>query len=201
MTVMKVNRIYNFVKNKDLIVPSQNVQTCISKFFGSPVMRNGLVDFAVCMFVCVGVRAVVAADKIDVSTVITKSDAEAILGVPVKDAKGRNKQGTDGFYDSEWSYYAVKGDKALVFDVLFPGREAPPHLAQTMFSVLGPEGKKPTSVDGLGDKAIFYHDKTGLEMLNILKRNILITIGMHGVPAETALEKEKSAAKKILAQL
>jgi hypothetical protein len=102
-------------------------------------MRNLLVGFAVCMFVCVAVRAVIGADKVDVSTVITKSDAESILGVPVKVAKGRNKEGTDGFYESEWSYYAVKGDKALVFDVLFPGRKAPPHLAETMFSVLGPE--------------------------------------------------------------
>jgi hypothetical protein len=38
-------------------------------------------------------------------------------------------------------------------------------------------------------------------MLHILKGNILITIGMHGVPAETAVEKEKAVAKKILAQL
>ncbi len=150
---------------------------------------------------CVGLYSAAAADKIDVSAVVTKADAEAILGVPVKNAQGRNKVGADGFYDSEWSYYAVTGDKALVFDVLLPGREAPPHLAETMFSVLGPEHGKPTNVDGLGDKAIFYHDKTGLDMLNVAKGNVLITIGMHGVPAETALEQEKSLAKNILAKL
>jgi hypothetical protein len=70
-----------------------------------------------------------------------------------------------------------------------------------MFSVLGPERGKPTPVDGFGDKAIFYHGKTGLDMLHILKGDILITIGMHGVPAKTALEQEKSLAKKILAKL
>jgi hypothetical protein len=70
-----------------------------------------------------------------------------------------------------------------------------------MFSVLGPERGKPTAVDGFGDKAIFYHDKTGLEMLNILKRDVLITIGMHGVSAKTALEQEKSLARKILVKL
>ena len=142
------------------------------------------------------IQSVTAGDKIDVSAVVTKSDAEAILGVPVKAPKGRNKDGADGFYDSEWSYYAVTGDKALVFDVLyFAG------MTEKMFSVLGPESGKPTPVDGLGDKAIFYHDKTGLDMLNILKGNILVTIGIHGLPPKTALEQEKSLAQKILAHL
>src|SRR6266516_4602428 len=118
-------------------------------------MKNNLIIAAL---LCVVVYSVAAGDKIDVSAVVTEADAEAILGVPVKDAKGRNKEGSDGFYDSEWSYYAVKGGKALV-----------------------------------------YYDKSGLEMLNILKGNILITIGMHGVPAKTALEQEKLLAKKILA--
>jgi len=148
-------------------------------------MKNNLIIAAL---LCVVVYSVAAGDKIDVSAVVTKADAEAILGVPVKDPKGRNKEGSDGFYDSEWSYYAVKGDKALVFDVFYAGREALPHLTQTMFSVLG-------------DKAIFYYDKSGLEMLNILKGNVLITIGMHGVPAKTVLEQEKLLAKKILPKL
>jgi len=38
-------------------------------------------------------------------------------------------------------------------------------------------------------------------MLNILKGNVLITIGMHGVPAKTVLEQEKLLAKKILPKL
>jgi hypothetical protein len=164
-------------------------------------MKRRLLNLVIGTAVAVSASSAFAGDKIDVSAVVTKSDAEAILGAPVKEAKGRNKEGSDGFYDSEWSYHAVTGDKALVFDVLYAGRDAPPHLTQTMFSVLGPERGKPTIVDGFGDKAIFYHDKTGLEMMNILKGNILITIGMHGVPAKTALEQEKSLAKKILAKL
>jgi hypothetical protein len=64
-------------------------------------------------------------EKVDVSAVITKADAEKILGVPVKDARGQNKESKDSFYDSEWSYYAAKGDKALVFDFLV----GPPGLA------------------------------------------------------------------------
>src|SRR5262252_3868721 len=100
-----------------------------------------------------------AAEKLDISQIITKADAEDALGVPVKDAKGKNKEGADGFYDSDWSYYAVSGDKALIFDFLIGGTKAPPHLTQTMFSVMGPEHGKPTPVAGFGDKAIFYHEK------------------------------------------
>ena len=139
-----------------------------------------------------------AGEKVDISAVFTKADAEKILGVPVKDPQGRNKETKDGFYDSEWSFYATKGDKALVFDFLV----GPPGLAATMFSVLPPDGGKNfTKIEGFGDKAIFYHDKTGLEMLNILKGDTLITIGIHGLPASAALEQTKAAAKKILAQL
>src|SRR5438093_8991231 len=124
-------------------------------------MKNNLIIAAL---LCVVVYSVAAGDKIDVSAVVTKADAEAILGVPVKDPKGRNKEGTDGFYDSEWSYHGVKDDKALVLDLLVAGRDAPPNLTKTMFSVLPPNGGKSTNVSGLGEKAIFYHDKTGLEM-------------------------------------
>ncbi len=164
-------------------------------------MKLRLINIVAAAAFCLGSWTVFAGDKIDLSNVITKADAEKMLGVPVKDAKGWNKEGSDGFYDSEWSYYATKGDKALVLDLMFAGREAPPHLTKTMFSVLPPNGGKSTSVDGLGDKAIFYHDKTGLDMLNILKGDVLITIGIHGLPANAALKQEKSAATKILARL
>src|SRR5881397_2160615 len=130
-------------------------------------MKNNLIIAAL---LCVVVYSVAAGDKIDVSAVVTKADAEAILGVPVKDPKGRNKEGADGFYDSEWSYHAVNGDKTLVLDLLVAGRDAPPNLTKTMFSVLPPNGGKSTKVDGLGEKAIFYHDKSGLDMLNIPQR-------------------------------
>ena len=118
-------------------------------------------------------RSAIAGDKIDVPKVITKSDAEKILGVPVKDAKGRNQNGTGGYYDSEWSYRAIEGDKGLYFDVLYAGRDAPPHLTQTMFSMLPADGSKSTRIDGLGDKAIFCPNETGMAMLHVLKGDIL----------------------------
>ena len=146
-------------------------------------------------------RPAAAGDKIDVPKVVTKSDAEKILGVPVKDAKGRNQNGTDGYYDSEWSYRAIEGGKGLYFDVLYAGRKAPPLLTQTMFSVLPADRSKSTRVDGLGDKAIFCPNETGMAMLHVLKGDTLITIGIHGLPANAAFEPEKSLATKILANL
>jgi len=164
-------------------------------------VKHKLINLVVGTAVVVSTCSAFAGERVDVSTVITKADAEKILGVPVKDPKGRNKEGADGFYDSEWSYHAVKGDKALVLDLLVAGRDAPPHLTKTMFSVLPPNGGKSTNVGGLGEKAIFYHDKSGLDILNILKGDMFITIGIHGLPATAALEQEKTVATKILAHL
>jgi hypothetical protein len=164
-------------------------------------MRRAKVGFAILIIICVGVRSAMAGNKIDIPKVITKSDAEKVLGVPVKGAKGRNQNGKGGYYDSEWSYHAIKGDKLLMFDVLYAGQEAPPHLTQTMFSVLPADGSKSTVIDGLGDKAIFCPTETGMAMLHVLKGDILITIGIHGLPATAALEQEKGIAAKILAHL
>jgi hypothetical protein len=168
---------------------------------GEDFIRRTMVGFAILVIICAGVRSAMAGDRIDIPKVITKSDAEKILGVPVKDAKGRNQNGTDGYYDSEWSYHAIEGDKALMFDVLYTGREAPPHLTQTMFSMLPADGSKSTRIDGLGDKAIFCPNETGMAMLHVLKGDILIMIGIHGLPANAVLDPEKSMATKILANL
>jgi hypothetical protein len=164
-------------------------------------MRRTVVDFAVSIIICMGVCSATAGDKIDVPKVITKTDAEKILGVHVKDAKGRNQNGKGGYYDSEWSYHAIEGGEGLYFDVLYAGQDAPAHLTQTMFSVLPADGSKSTRIDGLGDKAIFCPNETGMAMLHVLKGDILITIGIHGLPADAVLDSEKSMATKILANL
>ena len=164
-------------------------------------MIRTMIGLPILLFICAGVRSAMAGDKIDVPKAINKSDAEKILGVPVKDAKGRNQNGAGGYYESEWSYHAIDGDKGIYFDVLYAGREAPPHLTQTMFSMLPADGSKSTRIDGLGDKAIFCPNETGMAMLHVLQRDILITIGIHGLPANAVLDSEKSMATKILANL
>jgi hypothetical protein len=161
-------------------------------------MKCKLINVVIGIAVVTCTCSVFAGDKIDVSKVITKSDAEKILGVPVKDAKGRNQNGSDGYYDSEWSYYAIKGDKALMFDVLYAGK---PGLAPSLFSVLPADGSKSTRIDGFGDKAIFCPNETKMAMLHVLKGNILITIGIHGLPANEVRDREQSMATKILANL
>ena len=164
-------------------------------------MKRRLLNLVIGTAVAVSTSSAFAGDKIDVPKVVTKSDAEKILGVPVKDARGRNQNGTGGYYESEWSYHAIEGDKGLYFDVLYAGREAPPHLTQTMFSMLPADRSKSTRIDGLGDKAIFCPNETGMAMLHVLKGDILITIGSHGLSADAALDPEKSLATKILANL
>ena len=164
-------------------------------------MRRTIVGFAVSIIICVSVRSVMAGDKIDVPKVITKSDVEKIVGGPIKDPKGHNKSGSGGYYESEWSYRAVAGDKGIYFDVLYAGQDAPPHLTQTMFSMLPADKSKSTPVDGLGDKAIFCPNETGMAMLHVLKGDILITIGFHGPAPKTVLDSEKVMATKILANL
>ena len=153
------------------------------------------------IIICAGVSSVMAGDKIDVPKVITKSDVEKIVGAPVKDPKGHNKNGSGGYYESEWGYRSVEGDKGLYFDVLYAGQDAPPHLTQTMFSVLPADNSKSTRIDGLGDKAIFCPNETGMAMLHVLKGDILVTIGIHGLPANAVLDSEKSMATKIIANL
>jgi hypothetical protein len=164
-------------------------------------MRRTIVPFAILIVICAGVRSGMAADQIDVRKVVTKSDVEKILGEPVKDAKGHNQNGKGGYYESEWSYRAIKGDKGIYFDVLYAGREAPAHLTETMFSVLPADKSKSTPIEGLGDKAIFCPNETGMPMLHVLKGDTLITIGMHGISDHAALEPAKSMATKILAKL
>ena len=164
-------------------------------------MRRIIVGFAILIIIYAGVRSVMAGDKIDVPKVITKSDVEKIVGAPVKDPKGRNKNGTAGYYESEWSYRSIEGKAGIYFDVLYAGQGAPPHLTQTMFSMLPADKSKSTPVQGLGDKAIFCPNETGMAMLHVLKGDILITIGFHGQAPKTVLDSEKSLATKILASL
>ena len=164
-------------------------------------MRRTIVGFAILIIICAGVRSVMAGDKIDVPKVITKSDVEKIVGGPVREPKGHNKNGTDGYYESEWSYRSIEGNAGIYFDVLYAGQGAPAHLTQTMFSMLPADKSKSTPVDGLGDKAIFCPNETGMAMLHVLKGDVLITIGFHGPAPKAVLDSEKAMATKILANL
>src|SRR5258708_28821759 len=62
-------------------------------------MKRKLINLLIVTALVVCAGCAIAGDKIDVLKVITKSDAEKILGVPVKDAKGRNQNGKGGYYN------------------------------------------------------------------------------------------------------
>ena len=60
--------------------------------------------------------AFAAETHIDVSKVITKSEAESILGAKTKDSTPRNVQGGDGYY-SKCNYYSITPGKTLLVRV------------------------------------------------------------------------------------
>lgn len=164
------------------------------------------IGLALAMTVCL-TNSIVAGDaRIDVSQIITKTDAESILGEKVKDASPRNAEGKDGYY-SKCNYYTESRGKSLVLRVYQPGGGAigpQKELELVAASSSGP--MKP--VDGLGDNAQMFSG-TGdsgpasrVFMLYIAKGDAFITIGLGGIDDEsTALAKAKEVANKILAKL
>jgi hypothetical protein len=148
--------------------------------------------------------AVAAADPgIDVSHIIDQSMAESVLDVKVKEAEPRNVQGGDGHY-SKCNYYSVPPGKTLLLRVY---QAADGYDPEKEFETVTKNTPAAIEVLGLGDKAIVT---TGIAnglpqhalMLYAIKKNALITVGLSGVEDEdAALEKAKSVAQKILAQL
>ncbi len=167
-------------------------------------MKRALVSVVVLTIVCAETHLAFAADKLDLSTIITKSDAEAILGDRVNDPKVSKKQDADG-YDSSFQYYTEKMDKSLMFDV---SQFTPEKMtAKERFSVLGSAESKLEPVKGIGEEAGFIErgsgsDITHTTMLYVLKGNAIVTVAMGEVTdPNAALEQEKTIANKILARL
>ena len=167
-------------------------------------MKRALVRVVILAIVYAETHLAFASDKLDLSTIITKSDAEAILGERVNDPKVSNKRDADG-YDSSFQYYTEKMDKSLLFDV---SHFAPEKMtAKQRFSVLGSAENKLEPIQGIGEKAAFIErgsgsDITHTTILYVLKGNAIVTVGMAGITdPNAALEQEKTIASKILARL
>lgn len=139
-----------------------------------------------------------APKQIDVAAVITKADAEATLGAPVKDPQLRNGDGADGYY-SRCNYYTEAGGKSLVLRV---HQSAGGKIdAKKEFEALRASTGKIESLTGLGDRAGYSADG-GKLMLYVAKGDAFITIGIGGMADEAAcLDKGKGIARKILASL
>ena len=149
--------------------------------------------------------ALAADTPIDVSKIIKKSDAEAALGEPVKDPTPLNLNSGDGYY-SKCNYYSTKSIRSLVLRV----RQAAEGTIdpQQEFEQVAASGGSMKLVEGLGEKAGMFNGtpQNGLPsqviILYVVKGKSFITIGLSGMKDEdAALEKAKTIAEKILAQL
>ena len=125
--------------------------------------------------------SVFAAELIDVSEIISKADAERILGEPVRDPKPLNSKNPDGYY-SKCNYYSGKSVRSLLVRVrqANPGSMTP----QTEFEQVTASGGAMKPVEGLGDKAGMFNGapQNGLPpnviMLYVVKGNAFVTVGL-----------------------
>jgi hypothetical protein len=145
-----------------------------------------------------------AENRIDLSALITKADAQIVLGEAVKDPQARSEEGADGYY-SRCNYYSENPGKSLVLRVRLTsaGQLEPKKQLEEMS---GEEDKfKP--VTGLGDKAALVRE--GPEkgprhalILYVAKANAFIMVGISGIDDEKSVtEKAKTLARKILGKL
>jgi hypothetical protein len=149
---------------------------------------------------------VVAADsRPDVSQIINKTEASAVLGEPVKDPSPRSGDGTDGYY-SKCNYYSVSRGKSLIIRLQLPGPNAigPQQELRLLAAANGAMEK----VSGLGDVAQMSTSggdsgfASRVLMLYVAKGNAFLTIGLGGfVDDAIALEKAKTVAQKLLEHL
>ena len=149
---------------------------------------------------------VVAADsRPDVSQMIDKTEASAILGEPVKEPSPRSGDGTDGYY-SKCNYYSVNRGKSLIIRLQLPGPNA--IGPQQELRLLAAANGAMETVSGVGDVAQMSTSggESGFAsrvlMLYVAKGNAFLTIGLGGfVDDAIALEKAKTVAQKLLEHL
>ena len=148
----------------------------------------------------------IAADsRPDVSQIITKEEASAILGEPVKEPNPRNGDGTDGYY-SKCNYYSVRRGKSLIVRLQLPGSKAiDPQKELELVATANGSAQK---VSGLGDAAQICTagGENGFEsrvlMLYVAKGKAFLTIGLGGFADDAvALDKAKTVAQKLLEHL
>jgi hypothetical protein len=166
----------------------------LQKFVGGCLLGVGLTN------------AVLAANsRPDISQIIGKNDATAILGEPVKDPSARSGNGADGYY-SKCNYYTVRRGKSLVIRLQLPGPNAIPPQAQ--LDLIAAANGAMEKVTGIGDSAQMLVSKgdsgfaSRVLMLYIVKGNTFLTVGLSGFADDAiALEKAKTIAQKVIEHL
>jgi hypothetical protein len=168
-------------------------------------MRGTTAAFVVLAFITAFTCLCDAAEnRIDLATLITKADAQTVLGEAVKDPQARSEEGADGYY-SRCNYYSENPGRSLVLRVRLTsvGQLEPKKQLEEMSG----EKDKFKQVTGLGDKAALVRegpDKGPRHalILYVTKGNAFIMIGISGIDDEkSATEKAKTLARKILGKL
>src|SRR2546423_13033489 len=109
-------------------------------------MRPFLARLGVFVVAGAAVFARAADNRIDVSQIIDKATAEAILEEPVKAPTPRNVDGTDGYY-SKCSYFSENARKRLVIRVY---EAAPGYDPQKELEALAETAGAMRAISGLG---------------------------------------------------
>ena len=145
-----------------------------------------------------------AENRIDLSSIVTKADAQAALGETVQDPQARGDEGADGYY-SRCNYYSENPGRSLVLRVrqVSAGQLEPKKQLEDMTA----GNNKFKVVTGLGEKAAII--KEGPDkgpghalLLYVAKGNAFITVAISGIDDEkSGTEKAKTLAKKILGKL
>ena len=145
-----------------------------------------------------------AENAVDLAALVTKADAQNILGEAVKDPQARHDEGADGSY-SRCNYYSENPGRSLTLRIRQsgPGQLEPKKQLEEMSA----GNEKFKAITGLGEKAALVKEGPAkgpghVLMLYVAKGNAFITIGISGVDDEKgATEKAKTLAKKILGKL
>ena len=166
-------------------------------------MKSLLVGLGLIFLAGAATTAGAAEGRIDVSQVIDKSAAEAILEEPVKAPSPRNVDGSDGYY-SKCNYYSTDAKKRLIIRVYQAASGFDP---QKELEAVAESTGAMRSISGLGDKARISSGIQGglpsqVVMIYVVKGNALITVGIGGIDDEgAATDKIKAIAQKIVAKL
>lgn len=165
-------------------------------------MKPFSVSLALIVLACSAIAA--PQKQIDVASVVTKADAESVLGEPVNEPQPRNGEESDGYY-SRCNYYGQNDRRSLVLRVhQVNGGKAE---ARKEFQMLSSGPAKLKRLENLGDRAALSttaapNGTARTLMLYVAQGNTLITIGLAGLDDENvALQSARALAKKILKQL
>ena len=128
-----------------------------------------------------------AEEPLDVSVIVPKTEAEKILGEPVRNPTPLNVNGKDGYY-SKCNYYSTKSARSLLLRVrqASEGGVDP----QSEFNQVTGNGVKFQAIDGLGDKAAMLNGvpENGLPpnviMLYVVKGKSFVTVAVGGMADE-----------------